>query len=61
MKRYFLMGDIAHPGKVSVIADSLDEALKKADAGEFTVFDEQGDCLAFDWNGDADSVETEDV
>jgi hypothetical protein len=59
-KRYILMGDIAHPGKISVIASSLDEALEKADAGEFVVFDEQNDCLAFDWNGDEDSVETED-
>lgn len=60
-KRYILMGDIAHPGRISVIASSLDEALEKADAGEFVVFDEQDDCLAFKWNGDEDYVETEDL
>jgi len=61
MKRYYLTGDIAHPGRICVVARSLDEALEKANAGEFTVFDEQNDCLAFDWNGDEDSVYTEDM
>jgi hypothetical protein len=60
-KRYILMGDIIYSGRISVLARSLDEALERADAGEFTVFDEQSNNLAFDWNGDDDSVETEDL
>jgi hypothetical protein len=61
LRRWFLVGDIAHPGRICVVAYNLDEALDKANQGEFVVFDEQNDCLAFDWNGDEDSIETEDM
>ncbi len=51
------MGDIRHAGKIRVVASSLKQALKKADDGDFSVEDETKKCLAFDWNGDKDSVE----
>ncbi len=60
-KRFILIGDILHPGKIIVEAKDLDEALKKADDGDFAIYDESGKCLAFDWNGDEDSVETEEI
>jgi hypothetical protein len=51
------MGDIRHPGRIKVKAATLKEAIKKAEAGDFAVYDESGKTLAFDWNGDKDSVE----
>ena len=58
-KRFILMGDIAHPSRISVIAKSLEDALVNVAKGDFSVYDEQNDCLSFDWNGDEDSVEVE--
>lgn len=55
-KRFILVGDIRHPGKVVVEANDLDEAIKKADDGDFEVYDEHSKPLAFDWNGDKDCV-----
>ncbi len=49
--RYLLTGDIRHPGKIEVEAATLDQALDRADDGDFEVFDEQGKPLAFDWDG----------
>jgi hypothetical protein len=58
-KRFILMGDIIHPGKISVVAENLEDALTKAANGDFSIYDEQSKCLAFDWNGDKDSIEVE--
>ena len=58
-KDFILTGDIRHPGKIKVTAETLEEALKKADDGDFVVYDEMNKCLAFDWNGDESTVETE--
>ena len=58
MKRFIFTGDIQHPGRVSVKAKTLEEALKKAEDGDFDVYDESNDCLAFEWNGDKATVET---
>jgi len=52
--RYLLTGDIRHPGKIEVEAATLDQALDRADDGDFEVFDEQGKPLAFDWDGIAE-------
>jgi hypothetical protein len=59
-KTFILTGDVCHPGKVQIRAKTLNEALAKAEKGEFTVYDEQNECLAFDWNGDESSVEVEE-
>lgn len=56
---FILTGDIRHPGRIKVEAASLEEAVKKAEDGDFEVYDESHKILAFDWNGDEDSVETE--
>ena len=48
---YYLVGDIRHPGKVVVVADLPQEAIDKAENGEFEVFDESSKHLAFDWGG----------
>lgn len=56
---FILMGDVLHAGKIRVEASSLEEAIRKAEDGDFEVYDESGKNLAFDWNGDEDSVETE--
>lgn len=55
--RFIIVGDICHPGRIDVEADTLDEALDKAEAGQFVVHDKQDDCLAFTWNGDVDTIE----
>ena len=57
MTTYILVGEIRHPGRIEVEADTLDQALEKADNGEFVIYDEQNNCLAFDWNTDVESVE----
>jgi phage repressor protein C with HTH and peptisase S24 domain len=60
MAKFILVGDICHCGRVEVEADSLEEATKKADGGDFSVYDESGKPLRFEWNGDEESVEKED-
>jgi len=57
MTKYTLVGDIKHPGRVEVEADTPNDAIVKAEAGDFAVHDEQHDCLAFDWNGDVSTIE----
>lgn len=52
MAKYILTGDIRHAGRVEVEADNLEEALEKADDGDFEVLDEGGKDLAFDFCGD---------
>jgi hypothetical protein len=57
---FVFVGDIKHPGRVVVKAKSFDEAVKKVeDDFDFEVYDEQHSCLAFEWNGDEDTVEVE--
>lgn len=34
---YILIGNIKHPGKVLVEAESAEEAIKKAEAGHFEI------------------------
>ena len=60
MTTFRITGDIAHPGVIKVEAETVDEALAKADAGEFVVYDEMDSCLAFTWDGDADAIEEGD-
>ena len=52
MKKFYLTGDILKPGVVEVEAETLDEALEKAEQGEFRVYDEQDSCMGFTWCGD---------
>jgi hypothetical protein len=56
-KIYILVGDIKYPGRIAVKANGLDEALRKAEQGEFEVFEHINKCLAFEWNGNEDTVE----
>lgn len=61
LKRFILTGDILHPGSVVVEAKDLKEALRKADAGDFEVYDEERrKYLAFQWNGDEATVEIDE-
>ena len=57
MKTWILIGDILHPGKVQVEAETIDQAIAKAERGDFEVYDEMHKCLAFAWNGDEDTVQ----
>lgn len=52
MKVYKLVGDICHPGVVTVEAESPEEAVEKAAAGDFVVHDEESGNLEFKWCGD---------
>jgi hypothetical protein len=56
-REFILVGDIRHPGRVSVKARTREEAVELAEKGEFEVYDETKKCLAFDWNGDDATVE----
>lgn len=66
MKQFYVVGDILHPGRVIVEAKSRDvllTLLRPEDSREvlseeeFTIQDEESDCLGFLWNGDEDSIE----
>jgi len=57
LKRFVLVGDICHPGRIVVEASTIDEAVKKAEDGDFTVWDESAKHLLFQWNGDPEMVE----
>lgn len=57
LRKYVLVGDIRHAGRVSTVARTLDQAVQQAQHQMFTVEDEQKKDLAFDWNEDPDSVE----
>ena len=61
MKKFYLMGDIIHTGVVVVEAETLEDAINKAEVGDdFEVWDEQDKHLLFKWNEDNDSVREED-
>lgn len=53
MAKYVLTGDIRYAGRIEVGAETLEEALAKADDGDFEVLD-QGKADAFDFCGDED-------
>lgn len=57
MSKFYFTGDIRHPGKVVVEAGTLLQAEEKIESGEFTIFDEQDSCLAFDHDGNEPEVE----
>lgn len=52
MKTFRLVGDICHPGTITVQADTPEEAVEKADQGDFVVEDEENKNLEFKWNHD---------
>ena len=57
---FILTGDIIHSGRVRVVADSQEEALKKAERGEFEVYEEHQKNLAFSFDGSPeDHIEEE--
>lgn len=51
IKTFKLSGDILHAGFITVQARTKNEAVRRAQAGDFTIFDEMGDTLGFDWDG----------
>ena len=61
LRRYYLTGDILHAGTVTVDATSLDEAIEKAEKGEFEVDDEQGTTLGFILDSDNEMTLGEEI
>ena len=61
MKRYLIVGDITHPGRIEVEADSLDAAFTKAEKGDFVIYDEGATDMAFTWNGDQETIEVDEI
>lgn len=57
MAKYILTGDILHPGRIKVEANSPEEAIAKAEVGDFLVYDEMQRHLAFDHNGETPVLE----
>ncbi len=55
--KFYLTGDILHPGIIEVEADTLDDAINKAECGEFAIWEEQDNYLAFDWAGQAEDAD----
>jgi len=53
-KKYILTGDIIHAGRVEVSARSLEEAIDKAEDGDFKVVDEVNKDMKFEFCGDED-------
>lgn len=52
---YILVGDIVHPGHVRVSAKSLDEAIEKAENGQFEIWNEaSSDGVIFRFCGDTE-------
>jgi hypothetical protein len=59
MPRYILTGDILRAAKVSVEADSQEEAIQKAEDGDFTIYEEYHGTDGFSFDGDDDHIEVE--
>ncbi len=52
MKNYYFSGDMRHPCIIRVIANSEEEAIEFAKAGNFDeIVDEQDSCLMFEYDG----------
>lgn len=60
MPRYILTGDIHRSAKVSVEADSSEEAIQKAQNGDFTIYEEFKHADGFTFDGDDDHIKVED-
>lgn len=56
MPQFIFMGDIKHPGRIIVEADSKEEAIERFEEHEFEVYDESDKCLAFEWNGEEPEI-----
>lgn len=57
MAKYILTGDILHPGKVIVDANSPEEAVQKAAVDDFRVHSESPRHLAFKHDGETPQLE----
>lgn len=51
MPKFLLVGDILYAGIVQVEADNVRDAINKAKAGLFVVYDKQGKDLGFTFDG----------
>ncbi len=59
-RMFTLYGEITHPGKVTVLAKSLDQAIEKAenlDGGDFLICEEGSHNLLFQWDGNEEIIE----
>jgi hypothetical protein len=50
--KFILTGDILFAGRIVVEADSAEQAIQKAQEGEFEVFDKSDKHLGFTHNGE---------
>jgi hypothetical protein len=57
MPKFILTGDIIQAGKVSVIAATKEEAIAKAEAGDFDKIIETSKPYGFNFDGDDDHIE----
>lgn len=46
-KTFRLAGDILQPGIIEVEAETLEQAIEEAEAGNFQIIDSQDSCLGF--------------
>ena len=58
-RKFLLMGDIAHAGRVRVRACTPAEAVVKAEAGDFEIYEEQGSQCGFKFDGGVEHIEEE--
>ena len=62
MKSFILTGDLIYCGKVEVFAETKEEAILKAEDGEFSVFERYPDDVMFTLDStDEDHIEELDI
>ena len=52
MKTFLFTGDIRHAGRIKIEAETVEEAFKKMENGDFSIWDEEHKNLGFDHNGE---------
>lgn len=61
MPRYILTGYIQRAAKVSVEADSPEEAIQQAEAGNFIIYEEYSGADGFTFDGGDDHIEVDHI
>jgi hypothetical protein len=60
MPRFILTGDIICAGKVSVVAETVEKAIEKAEKGDFERVMDLNKPYGFTFDGDDDHIEVEE-